>query len=225
MRVKVSADLRKAVKASKPDIAVLCTSSSLKSVMPQLEELLKQRLPVVSTTEELAYPRLLNRRLAKRLDELAKKAKVAVLGTGVNPGFRDGRVAHRDDAVCEYVEAHRSAPRPGRAKAAPVVPAEDRRRPHREQFKQQVAAGAVRHVGFAESIQMIADAIGWTLPALPTMCGRGLRRKRSERVARRRPGISWPASARKGSATSATTRRYACSSRPISARPSRSTRC
>src|SRR6267142_5360527 len=48
LRVKVMNDARKAAKASKPDVAVLCTSSSLKSVLPQLEELLKLRLPVVS---------------------------------------------------------------------------------------------------------------------------------------------------------------------------------
>ena len=65
---------------------MLCTSSSLKHVMPQFEEVLKHRVPIVTTTEEAAYPAPTNRRLAKRLDEAARKAKVAVLGTGVNPG-------------------------------------------------------------------------------------------------------------------------------------------
>ena len=32
-----------------------------------------------------------------------------------------------------------------------------------EQFQKQVADGSVRHVGFTESIAMIADALGWTL--------------------------------------------------------------
>src|SRR4029077_11141818 len=32
-----------------------------------------------------------------------------------------------------------------------------------EQFQKQVADGTVRHVGFTESIAMIADALGWTL--------------------------------------------------------------
>jgi 4-hydroxy-tetrahydrodipicolinate reductase len=163
LRVKVSADLRKAIKASKPDIAVLCTLSSLASVMPQLEELLKQRVPVISTTEELAYPAPANRRLAKRLDDLAKKAKVAVLGTGVNPGFAMDALPIAMTAVCEYVE---------RIEVRRVQDARSRRLPFQQkigaglteaQFKKQVAAGAVRHVGFAESIQMIADALGWKL--------------------------------------------------------------
>lgn len=56
LRVKVSADVRKAIKQSRPDVVVLCTSSSLKRVLPQIEEILALRVPVVSTTEELAYP-------------------------------------------------------------------------------------------------------------------------------------------------------------------------
>ena len=56
LRVKVSDDARKAIKASKPDVVVLCTSSSLKKVLPQIEAILKLKVPIVSTTEELAYP-------------------------------------------------------------------------------------------------------------------------------------------------------------------------
>src|SRR6185503_11441520 len=37
LRVKVSSDAHAAIKASNPDIVVLCTSSSLKKVWPQLE--------------------------------------------------------------------------------------------------------------------------------------------------------------------------------------------
>jgi 4-hydroxy-tetrahydrodipicolinate reductase len=163
LRIKVSGDLRKAAKAARPDIAVLCTSSSLKSVMPQLAELLKLRLPVVSTTEELAYPAARNRRLAKQLDQMARKAKVAVLGTGVNPGFTMDALPIALTSVCESVN---------RIEVRRVQDARLRRVPFqqkigagltREQFEQQVTVGSVRHVGFAESIQMIGDAMGWTL--------------------------------------------------------------
>jgi 4-hydroxy-tetrahydrodipicolinate reductase len=162
-RVKVTNDLRKTTKATNPDIAVLCTASSLARVMPQLEELMKLRLPVISTTEELAYPAPRNRRLAKRLDEMARKAKVAVLGTGVNPGFAMDALPIALTSVCEQVN---------RIEVRRVQDARIRRLPFqqkigagltREQFEQQVKTGAVRHVGFTESIQMIGDAMGWTL--------------------------------------------------------------
>src|SRR5215210_662761 len=54
--VKVSPDAPKALKTAKPDVVVLCTSSSIKTVMPQLEMIFKAKVPVVSTTEELSYP-------------------------------------------------------------------------------------------------------------------------------------------------------------------------
>jgi 4-hydroxy-tetrahydrodipicolinate reductase len=131
--------------------------------MPPLEELLKQRVPVVSTTEELAYAAPKNRALARKIDQLAKKAKVAVLGTGVNPGFAMDTLPILLTAVCEHVD---------RIEVRRVQDARLRRLPFqqkigtgltREQFQQQVAAGSVRHVGFTESIQMIADAMRWKL--------------------------------------------------------------
>src|SRR5919106_4435637 len=67
LRVKVTSDLGKTIKATKPDVAVLCTSSSLKRVLPQFEDVLKYKVPIVTTTEELSYPASYNRRLAKKL--------------------------------------------------------------------------------------------------------------------------------------------------------------
>jgi 4-hydroxy-tetrahydrodipicolinate reductase len=163
LRVKITDNARKAARAARPDVAVLCTSSSLKSVMPQVEELLKLRLPIVSTTEELAYPAARNRRLAKQIDQMARKAKVAVLGTGVNPGFTMDALPIALTSVCEHVN---------RIEVRRVQDARMRRLPFQqkigagltpEQFERQVASGSVRHVGFAESIEMIADAMGWPL--------------------------------------------------------------
>jgi len=131
LRVKITSDARKAAKASKPDVAVLCTSSSLKGVLPQIEELLKLRLPIVSTTEELAYPAPANRRLAKRIDDMARKAKVAVLGTGVNPGFTMDALPIALTSVCEQVN---------RIEVRRVQDARVRRLP----FQQKIGAGLTR---------------------------------------------------------------------------------
>jgi len=163
LRVPVMDDIARAVKAARPDAALLCTSSSLAKVMPQIEAVLKLKVPIVSTTEELAYPAGRNRRLAKRIDELARKAKVAVLGTGVNPGFTMDALPIALTAVCERVDAIR---------VDRIQDARSRRLPFQqkigagltpEQFQERVDAGTVRHVGLTESISMIADAFGWKL--------------------------------------------------------------
>jgi len=160
---KVSADAAKALKSAKPDIVVLCTSSSIKKVMPQIETILKSKTPIVSTTEELAYPGYTHIRQARQIHGMAKKAKVAVLGTGVNPGFAMDALPIALTAVCERVE---------RIVVNRVQDARIRRLPFQqkigaglttEQFQKKVDDGTVRHVGLTESIAMIADALGWTL--------------------------------------------------------------
>jgi len=163
LKVKVSPDARKTLKGSKPDVVVLCTSSSLKRVMPQMETILKARVPIVSTTEELAYPAGANVKLARQLDRLARKAKAAVVGTGVNPGFVMDALPITLTGVCERVDAIR---------IDRIQDARVRRLPFqqkigagltREQFQKKVDDGSVRHVGLTESISMIADALGWKL--------------------------------------------------------------
>jgi 2,4-diaminopentanoate dehydrogenase len=161
--LKVSSDAKKALRKSKPDAVVLCTSSSLKRVLPQIEAILKARIPIVSTTEELAYPAGANVKLAREIDRLARKAKAAVIGTGVNPGFVMDALPIALTGVCERVDGIR---------VDRIQDARVRRLPFqqkigagltREQFQKKVDDGSVRHVGLAESISMIADALGWKL--------------------------------------------------------------
>jgi 2,4-diaminopentanoate dehydrogenase len=161
--VKVSDAAAKVLKTAKPDVVVLCTSSSIKKVMPQIETILKAKTAIVSTTEELSYPGYTHIRQARQIHAWAKKAKVAVLGTGVNPGFAMDALPIALTGVCERVD---------RITVYRVQDARIRRLPFQqkigaglttEQFQKKVDDGSVRHVGLTESIAMIADAMGWPL--------------------------------------------------------------
>jgi 4-hydroxy-tetrahydrodipicolinate reductase len=161
--IKVTDDITRAIKATRPDVAVLCTQSSLKRALPEIEAVLKMKVPIVSTTEEMAYPVRANAATAKRIDALAKRSRVAVVGTGVNPGFAMDALPVALTAVCERVTG---------IDVDRVQDARIRRRPFQqkigaglslEAFKARVKDGTVRHVGLAESITMIADALGWKL--------------------------------------------------------------
>ena len=163
LNVKVMDDLRKAIKATKPDVAVLCTSSSLRKVVPQFEEVLKLKVPIVSTTEELAFPTSGNNRWARAIHKAALKGKAAVLGTGVNPGFTMDALPLALTAVCERIES---------IEIDRVQDARIRRLPFQQkigagltkaQFQVKVDNTSVRHVGLAESISMIAHGLGWKL--------------------------------------------------------------
>ena len=161
--VKVSDTAAKTLKTAKPDVVVLCTTSSIKKVLPQIDTILKSKTAIVSTTEELSYPGYTHIRQARQVHTLAKKARVAVLGTGVNPGFAMDALPIAMTAVCERVD---------RVVVNRVQDARSRRLPFQqkigaglttEQFQKKVDDGSVRHVGLTESIAMIADALGWTL--------------------------------------------------------------
>jgi hypothetical protein len=163
LKVAVSDDVKKAIKASKPDVVVLCTSSSLEKVLPQIEAIAKGKVPIVSTTEELAYPSYANKKLAKQIDKIARKAGIAILGTGVNPGFVMDALPITLTGVCERVD---------KIHVDRIQDARPRRLPFQQkigsgltpqEFQARVEAGTVRHVGLTESIAMIADAMGWKL--------------------------------------------------------------
>jgi 4-hydroxy-tetrahydrodipicolinate reductase len=120
----------------------------------------------VSTTEELAYPTKANMKYARAIHQRAKKTKTAVLGTGVNPGFVMDALPIALTGVCECVDAVR---------VDRIQDARIRRLPFqqkigagltREQFQKKVDDGSVRHVGLAESVSMIADALGWKLDSI-----------------------------------------------------------
>jgi hypothetical protein len=171
-------DAAAALKAAKPDVVVLCTTSSLARTVPQIATVLGAGIPVVSTTEELAYATPQNRRHARRIDSLARHAGVAVLGTGVNPGFVMDTLPILLTAPCESVRALR---------IDRIQDARGRRLPFQQkigaglslaQFRQRVRDGSVRHVGLAESIHMIGDALGWKIDRVVDRVGPKIAAKR-----------------------------------------------
>ncbi|MFA7235789.1 MAG: hypothetical protein WC058_02905 [Phycisphaeraceae bacterium] len=146
-----------------PGVASVMTSSSLVKTAPLLFELCRKKLPAVSTCEELAYPWQTHPQLASQLDEAAKQAGVALLGTGVNPGFLMDIFPLVITGVCRSVESIR---------VERYQDAARRRVPFQEkigagltvaEFEKRVADGRIRHVGLTESMNMLAARLGWKL--------------------------------------------------------------
>ena len=161
--VRISDDLAAVVRKGKPQVAIHTTSSSIKKVYPELESLVRAKVNVVSSCEELAYPYERAPGLAARLDRLAKEKGVTVLGTGVNPGFLMDAWPLFMTGVCADVKE---------IKATRVQDASKRRIPFqekigagktREEFQKLVRQGVIRHVGLPESVAMIAAGLGWKL--------------------------------------------------------------
>jgi 4-hydroxy-tetrahydrodipicolinate reductase len=161
--VKISSDAHATLSDSKPDIVIHCTSSSLVTVAPQIIDAVNFRSHVISTTEELAFPFIKHPEIAAEIDRRAKEAQVAVLGTGVNPGFVMDTLALALSVACQSINA---------VKAERVVDASQRRLPLQKkigagldlkEFKRRAGEGSIRHVGLSESVYLIAYGLGWRL--------------------------------------------------------------
>ena len=155
--VKVLGDPSEVLEQS-ADVVIHSTSSSLPKVMDQLLACLEAEACIVSTCEELSYPFRTHPELAAKLDAAAKDWGVALVGTGVNPGFVMDKLVITLAAVSQRIE---------HAKALRVVDASKRRLPLQkkigagmtvEEFREKVQAGTIKHVGLPESVAMIADS-------------------------------------------------------------------
>ena len=69
------------------DVALVTTVSTLPEILPTLQALMQRGVNIVASAEELFYPHYRYPDEARKLDEMAKKYGVSILGTGVTPGF------------------------------------------------------------------------------------------------------------------------------------------
>ncbi|HJW28201.1 MAG TPA: hypothetical protein VJ508_03010, partial [Saprospiraceae bacterium] len=145
------------------DVAVLATVSDLPRVGPQILTLIEAGLPVVSTCEELFYPWQNNTEWAEIIDRAGKDKNVAIIGTGVNPGFLMDTLPSLLTAICNRVE---------RIEVRRYQDAQFRRIPFQkkigaglslEEFETRRKEGNLRHVGLSESMHFIAHQLGWNL--------------------------------------------------------------
>ena len=126
--VKVSTDIGKALKSTKPDVVVLCTSSSIKKVLPQIETILKSKTPIVTTTEELCVSRLHAHPAGAPDSCVGQEGEGGRARHRRQSRVRDGRAADRAHGRLRPRRSRRRQPHPGRARPPAAVPAEDRRR-------------------------------------------------------------------------------------------------
>jgi hypothetical protein len=154
--IEVSRDLRTLAEA---DVVIHATGSYLDRVFSQIVSVVDMGIDVLSTCETLAYPYYRYPVLARKLDDIARSRGVAVLGTGVNPGFLLDALVIIFTAPFNIVKS---------IKAMRSVDAAKRR----ESFRRKIGIGEnpkiveeklrkgeiTGHVGYAESVLIIADA-------------------------------------------------------------------
>ena len=161
--VIVSDNAEQVLANSDADVVVLSTLSSFKQLEDQIRLCIKYKKNIISSCEEMAYPWDEEPELSRSIDKAAKDAGVTILSNGVNPGFAMDALPIFLTSACQRVDSIRVE----RHQDAAI-----RRLPFQKkigaglsliEFKEKVDAKHIRHVGFTESVQMIAKAMGWKL--------------------------------------------------------------
>jgi 2,4-diaminopentanoate dehydrogenase len=140
--------------------------SSITACLPELLAAVEAGAHVVSSCEELSYPWVRASQQAAQLDQAAKVAGVAVVGTGVNPGFAmdylavvlSGAAKRVDSVRVRRVQDAGLRRAPLQAKVGAGI--------SRAEFDERVVAGTMGHVGLTESAQAVAAALGWDAAAV-----------------------------------------------------------
>ncbi len=159
--VVITGDITQVVRKDLCDLVILATDSFVAAQYEKIIFCLEQGLPVISTAEEMAWPWAQNQELADKIDALARERQVAVLGTGINPGFVLDYLILALSGTCEEVHSIEASRINDLAPFGKAVMEEQGVGISVEEFDRRIAEDSLAgHVGFPESMAMIAAGMG-----------------------------------------------------------------
>ncbi|MGD8932540.1 MAG: 2,4-diaminopentanoate dehydrogenase [Chromatiales bacterium] len=162
--ILVQHELSAVIEQTRPQIAIQATCSRLRDAREEIQTLLRQGVNVISIAEELAYPASASAAIADELRNLALAQRVALLGTGVNPGFVLDLLVIALTGVCAEVNSIQASRVNDLAPYGPTVLDSQGVGLTPSAFARGLEAGTVvGHFGFAQSIAMIGHALGWEI--------------------------------------------------------------
>ena len=143
------------------DAVLMATDSFVTRAYDKIKFCVERGINVVCTAEEMAYPQAQHPDYAEKIDKLAKKHGVTVLGTGINPGFVLDYLILALSGTCDKVDSIRAKRINDLSPFGIAVMEEQGVGITPDEFEKRVDSGAFAgHVGFPESIAMIAKGLG-----------------------------------------------------------------
>jgi 2,4-diaminopentanoate dehydrogenase len=160
----VGNDLASLLAQTRPAVAIQATCSTVDDAEAEIRTLLANGVHVISIAEEMAFPAWSHPRVAEALDALAREKGVTVVGTGINPGFVLDLLLIALSGVCQRIDAISATRVNDLSPYGPTVLKSQGVGLSPEAFAAGLADGSVvGHLGFPESLAMIATAVGWRL--------------------------------------------------------------
>lgn len=162
--IAIGTDLDALVVGTRPHVAIQATCSRLVEALPEIRILVRRGVRVVSIAEEMAYPAATAPEDAADLRRLTVAHETAVVGTGINPGFVLDLLVITLSGVCAEIRSITASRVNDLSPYGPSVLTAQGVGLSVKAFRARLADGTVvGHVGFPQSVRMIADALGWTI--------------------------------------------------------------
>ena len=162
--IRVDADLGEVIEKVKPHVAIQATCSRIDDAMGEIAMLVRHGIPVISIAEQMACPACSSPAFAEEIHWLAVSRGVAVVGTGINPGFVLDLLVIMLSGLCSDIRSIDAERVNDLSPYGPTVLASQGVGLSPEAFAEGLVAGTVvGHVGFPESIHLIANTVGWDI--------------------------------------------------------------
>lgn len=164
LSLPIRTELGPLIEDTGPDVAIQATCSTVDDALEEIGACVRRGVHVISIAEEMAFPSYRAPKAAIELDRLATAHGVSVLGTGINPGFVLDLLVVALSGVCADISSITATRVNDLSPYGPTVLVKQGVGLTPEAFRARLSDGSVvGHIGFSESIHMIARALGWRI--------------------------------------------------------------
>ena len=162
--IKISNRLDQVIEQTQPHVAIQATCSKLTDAVDDLSVVIGHGVSAISIAEEMVYPVHRSPEIASKLHQLALAHGASVIGTGINPGFVFDLLIIVLTGVCSDIQTIYGKRVNDLSPYGPTVLSSQGVGLSPEAFRRGLKEGSmVGHLGFAESIHMIGNTLGWEI--------------------------------------------------------------
>lgn len=162
--VKAYTNPKELYKKAKADVMLHAAVSYVPKVWEQIKSAVESGINVITIAEEMGYPWKKYPKLCKEIDKIAKRKKVRILGSGINPGFAMDLLPILISGICEHVDSIKVTRIIDFSPFGQAIQNNIGIGLNPDEFKKKIKEGKLPlHIGLPESSSMIAAALGWKI--------------------------------------------------------------
>ncbi len=165
--VKAYTNAKELFKKEKPDIMLHAAVSYVPNVWVQIKPAVESGINVITIAEEMGYPFVKYPKLCREMDKTAKKHKVSILGSGINPGFAMDIMPLIISGICQNVKSIKITRVIDFSPFGPAIQKNIGIGMSPKEFKKGIKEKKLPlHIGLPESTYMLVSGLKWKLDKL-----------------------------------------------------------